>query len=184
MEQLKKLLKSFSFVAITLVILVMFASFFPLRQFGLTETIYSGIISGFGSFLGGLVGGLVAFAVASSQMQNEKEREQQRQKTKYLNMLRGLLTELKHNKKILEFYRASNKEEYLQQLENDIWKQIRFDANNMLPTDLFEVLDEVYREFNDMVTKSIGYSTQIASLDLRIKALSKLESDILALVSK
>ncbi|MDQ0087612.1 hypothetical protein J2T12_001006 [Paenibacillus anaericanus] len=171
-------LRSFVFIFLVVIVATALLSIWTYNKFGLTESIYSGVISGIGSFLGGLAGGIVAFGIARSQFQNEKEKELQQQQSKYFNILRALMTEIKNNKKILSNYNATKKEEYLYLIESDIWRQIRFDANNMLPTETFDIIDESYREMKDMINKSIGYETHLSNLDLRIKVLDKLEKEL------
>lgn len=183
MKQIKGFFNLFLMISIAIITFTSVLTFITFRNLNINDSIYSGIISGVGSFFGGIAGGIVAFAVARSQFMNEKQKEKEQSDIKFKNILRGLLTELKHNTKILEFYKVSNKEDYLIQLETDIWKQVRFDANNMLENTIFEIIDEVYREFKDMINKTIGYEKIPPNLEFRIKALNKVVKDIENLLS-
>lgn len=160
-------------------------TYFPYCKLGLTDTVFSGYISAIGglisSLLGGLIGALVAFGVARYQISADKEKSDNQDRTKYCNILRGLLTELKHNRNVIQLMSdiISAKDEYKNSLETDIWERVRFDAYNFLSVSLFEMADEIYREFKDIRTQILKeYREETIDYSLRLDSIDKLITDM------
>lgn len=155
------------------------------NRFPLTETTFSGVISGILSFLGGLVGGLVAFGVSRSQFIQDRTKEKNKQNIVYKNILRALLNELKHNKTILSLIDQTDVDKkalYIESLEDDVWRTIKFDASNFLDGETYNLLDVQNREYSDLKKgllpdyqdiKKVDFKTRVEALDKIIKIIEE-----------
>lgn len=169
-------------IALALIVTVIFYIYYMHSSYHVNDTIFSGYISGFGSFLGGVLGGIigaiVAYSIVRIQNKMDKANIRNQEKIKYANILRALITELKHNQNIISIIiKSENKEsnDYIDLLETEIWNRIKFDANNFLLTDLFNITDTMYREFKDMKAKILEeYKTEKVDFQLRYKSIGVL----------
>jgi hypothetical protein len=180
-----------SSIAIAFVIGSNFSYFLLLKnKVLLTETTYSGVISGVGGFLGGVVGGLVAFGVSRSQFLQDKINEKNKQNVIYKNILRALLNELKHNKTIFLLISQSNeidKNLFIESLEDQVWKKVKYDVNNFLDNNTYSLLDDHIREYSDLKKRilpdykdlnKIDYKTRVLALEKITQILERKDSDI------
>lgn len=147
--------------------------------------IVAAIITGVGSALGGLIGGVVAFGIARSQFLEDNRRDNQNKNQIYLNLIKSLKIELKHNNRILKMLESdiSKKDSYVYLLESEAWNNIKYNNNNFLPMQIYEIIDEVNREFIDMRMKSIQGYDELKSTDFESRSevinilLKKLEAE-------
>lgn len=147
--------------------------------------IVAAIITGVGSALGGLIGGVVAFGIARSQFLEDNRRDNQNKNQIYLNLIKSLKIELKHNNRILKMLESdiSKKDSYVYLLESEAWNNIKYNNNNFLPMQIYEIIDEVNREFIDMRMKSIQGYDELKSIDFESRSevinilLKKLEAE-------
>lgn len=145
-------------------------------------TIAASIISGVGSVLGGLIGGVVAFGIARSQFVQNNNREQEKRKQSYLNLLKSLKTELKHNERILNLIVTNNskRDDYIKLLSTDAWNNIKYNSNNFLPTTIYTILDEQSRDFKDIQEAVLPEYADFTErdFDLRMSTIKKTIKEI------
>lgn len=131
----------------------------------------SGVLSVLGNVLGGLIGGIVAFAIAKFQFKNEESKRREEKNTVYLNFIRALLNELSHNKQVFKILCDTNsdKELYIQSLEGTVWEEIKYDANNFLPPNIYKLLDNQNREYKDLKEGILPEYEEKEEIDFNIR---------------
>lgn len=145
------------------------------------ETIWSGVISGVGSCLGGVFGGFVAYMSARGQFSNEKKRIEKEKTNKLMNIIKSLKTEIEHNLKLFKLILVNDdKESYCDSLESIIWNEIRFNIANDLNEKLYKMLNEHFRECEDLKARTLPKYRDISVIkfDLRIATTDKLIADL------
>lgn len=177
-----QILISISLIAFVIGCFMTYVIFIKNDLFFSNITIAASIISGVGSVLGGLIGGVVAFGIARSQFVQNNNREQEKRKQSYLNLLKSLKTELKHNERILNLIVTNNskRDDYIKLLSTDAWNNIKYNSNNFLPTTIYTILDEQSRDFKDIQEAVLPEYADFTErdFDLRMSTIKKTIKEI------